>query len=367
MSTFDPQQSDLLRDTAAVIIAGGSGTRFWPLSSENRPKQFLALFGERTMLQETCARLHGIVVPNRIVVVTNRKHVASVRKQLPEVPAENVVGEPVAKDTAAAVTLGALICRLRFGNPVMAVLPADHYISPVEAFRRTLQSAMSAARNGSNGCKRLYTIGITPTYPAIGYGYLLRGERIREDDGMEHFRVKAFKEKPDVDTARRYLESGNCFWNSGMFVWTADDLLARVEEFLPQHAENLSRAIAYYGSPQWRKALERAMEPLAKISIDFGVMEKADNVCMVKAGFAWSDVGSWPALAQYMEKDRSGNATRGRVECLDASNNLVFSDNQREIVALVGVHDLVVVRCRGMTLVVHRDRAEDVKKIVARM
>jgi len=351
-------------DLVAVIMAGGSGTRFWPLSDGERPKQFLKLFGDRTMLQQTYDRLRGLVPPERTLVLTNRRFVATVRSQLPEVPPENIVGEPVARDTAAAVALGAVICRRRFGNPVMVVLPADHLIRPVEVFQRAVLSAARAARGGQGS--KLYTFGIVPTYPATGYGYLSCGEKV-SDDGIEHYRLLQFREKPDQKTAEAYLEAGNFFWNSGIFVWTADSILEEVARHLPQLAQGLLRAAEYYGTGRWDAVLRSVFNALPKVSIDYGVMEKAAAVFMVRAQFQWDDIGSWAALAKYLERGKAGNVVRGQLECLDASNNLVFCEDEREIMALIGVQDLVVVRCKGKTLIVHRSRAEDVKKIVENM
>jgi mannose-1-phosphate guanylyltransferase len=209
-----------------VIMAGGAGTRFWPMSIEARPKQFLSLFGERTLLQASYDRVAGLVPPEQVLVLTSANFVDLVREQLPELPEQNVVGEPMRRDTSAAVALAALICRERFGDPVMAVLTSDHLIQPVDEFQSTLQSAARGA-TGAGGA--LYTIGILPTYPAEGFGYLHRGALLAEDEGVQHFKLQQFKEKPDRVTAERYLESGEYYWNSGMFIWSTSAILAELK------------------------------------------------------------------------------------------------------------------------------------------
>jgi mannose-1-phosphate guanylyltransferase len=344
-------------------MAGGAGTRFWPLSTGSRPKQFLNLFGERSLLQLSYDRLAGLVPPERVLVLTNEALAPLVQEQLPGLPAGNVIGEPHRRDTAAAVALAALLCRRRFGNPVMAALTADHLIRPVEEFQRTLLSAAKAAQAGPF----LYTFGIRPTYPASCYGYLELGERLGEEEGIEHFRLLRFKEKPDRRTAGTYLESGRYLWNSGMFVWTVQTVLDELERQLPGHLRLLGPAVEREGAPDWKAALSGAFEGLEATSIDFGVMEGAKNLRAVAARFYWSDVGGWLGLEEFLEKDSSGNAHRGALEALDASGNLVFCEDSSETVALIGVEGLVVVRAGNRTLIVPRERAEEIKALVKRI
>ncbi len=353
------------QEAVAVIMAGGSGTRFWPVSNPEKPKQFLRLVGQGTMLQQTVARLQGLVSPERILILTNQRYVELARDQVPEIPEGNVLGEPMARDTAAAVTLGAVWCRSRFGNLPMMVLPADHLIHPGDVFQRNLQSAVQAVTGRCAGS--LYTFGIAPTYPAVGYGYLLAGDRVWLDGDVEHLEVQQFREKPDLDTARQYVESGSFYWNSGIFVWQAADILAELERLLPQHVHNLESAMQSYGTGQWDAELARAFEPLTRTSIDFGVMEHARSVNMVAAQFQWDDIGGWNAVAQYLSRDQWGNALQGRVEALESRDNVVFCQDEEELVALIGVRDLVVVRAGPRTLVVSRDRAEEVKQLVERL
>jgi len=345
---------------AVVIMAGGAGTRFWPVSTERRPKQFLQLFGDRTLLQLSYDRVAPLVPPERVLVLTNAAFVPLVREQLPQVPAANVIGEPLRRDTAAAVALAALICRRRFGDVTMAVLTADHLISPPELFRRTLLSAAGAA----GAAAALYTFGIQPTYPATGYGYLQRGALVLDDDGVAHYQLRRFREKPDAETARQYVDSGEFYWNSGMFVWRVETILDELRAHLPDHLRHLEPAVAADGSDAWAEELRRAFAELKPISIDFGVMEKAARVRCVASTFEWSDVGGWLALEELLPRDGAGNVHRGQVRAHAASGNLVFCEDQDEMVALVGVSDLVVVRAGKRTLVVERGRTEEIKKLV---
>jgi len=350
-------------DLVVVIMAGGAGTRFWPLSTEERPKQFLDLFGDRTLLQKSFDRISNLVPSKRILVLTNAAFVSIVKEQLPQIPVGNIVGEPIRRDTAAAVGLAAVLCRRRFGNPVIATLTADHLIEPVDLFQKTL---LSAARRAADD-NTLYTFGIEPTCPATGYGYLERGMQVGDDDGIEHFRLLCFKEKPDLETARRYVESGRFYWNSGMFVWTVDAILKQIEMHLPNYAIVLSSAAAFDQTPQWDQALKAAFESLHAGSIDFGVMEKAQNVCCVASRFSWSDVGGWLALKSYLPKDEAGNCCRGKAMTLDATDNLVFCEDSKETMVVIGVKDLVIVRAGSRTLITHKDRTEDLKKLVQAM
>jgi len=347
----------------AVIMAGGSGTRFWPLSTIDRPKQFLTLFEDRTLLQHSYDRLMGMVSPERILVLTNQSFVQLVRDQLPHVPVTNIVGEPMMRDTAAAVTLGAVICRRLFGNPVMAVLTADHFISPVHRFQEVLGSAAERARRTG----AFYTIGIATARAATGYGYLETGESLEPDGDIRHFQLVRFKEKPDPPTAEQYHADERFYWNSGMFVWTVDAILSEVRDHLPVHSERLVPLGKKFGTSEWPDALREAFTGLPRISIDFGVMEKAKNIRMVKGDFDWDDVGSWIALDRFLAPDPQGNRARGVLRASDAVNNLIFCENPSETVALLGVHDLVVVRSGDRTLVMKRSHAEALKQLVERI
>lgn len=343
-----------------VIMAGGAGTRFWPLSTEARPKQFIRLFDDRSLLQKSFDRIADLIPPQRILVLTNAAAVALVREDLPQIPPENVIGEPMRRDTAAAVALGAALCRRRYGNPVIATLTADHLIEPAALFQKTLLSAVRFAR--SSGA--LYTFGIQPSYPATGYGYLELGQRVASDDGIEHFQLLKFKEKPDLETASRYLAAKTFYWNSGMFVWTTDAISNELKTHLPHHLRSLSQACERDGTPAWPEALRASFASLEAISIDYAVMEKAREVRCVVSTFSWSDVGGWLGLREFLPGDVAGNHYRGELAVLNAADNLVFCENPAEQVMLIGVKDLVVVRAGPRTLVIQKDQLQEIKTLL---
>lgn len=340
----------------AVILAGGTGTRFWPASTSSRPKQFLALTGDRSLLQLAFDRLHGLVPPERMLVVTAARFVPLVRRHLPELPAENVVGEPLRRDTAAAVALAGLVVAKRFGPSTMCVLTADHLIQPAAVFQEDLRTAMKACTP-----EHVVTLGIVPRSPATGFGYL------ELSDASPVAPVLQFHEKPDRDTAQRYVESGRFLWNSGMFVWHTDHLDRVLAEHLPHHRTVLETPAARGDLSE--AALAPAFAALPSISIDKAVMERLApgvTVC-VRARFEWSDVGSFPALGPHLDHDADQNAFRGRLRSVDSRGNVVWCEDAQELVGLVGVSDLVVIRAGTRTLVAPLARAEEVKKLVERL
>ena len=349
-------QSDLV----IVIMAGGAGKRFWPLSTERCPKQFLALFGDRSLLRMCYERIAGLVPPERVLALTSHSHVGIVARQLPELARENVIGEPVRRDTAAAVSLAAFVCKRRFGNPVIATLTADHLITPADRFTKTLLSAVRAAEKG----EALYTLGVKPASPSTAYGYLERGPLAFDDDGIRHYTLNGFREKPDIETARQYVESGRYFWNSGMFVWRTDTIIEQIRTHLPGHAKALEPVGAAWGTGRWKPSLKKTFARLDTISIDYGVMERAPAVMCAEADFSWNDVGGWNALEDILPADDAENASRGTLVTLDSRGNLVYCENPDETVMTIGISDLVIVRAGKRTLVAHRDRVEDIKRLV---
>ncbi|MBI3924998.1 MAG: NTP transferase domain-containing protein [Armatimonadetes bacterium] len=348
-----------MSDLVAVIMAGGVGTRFWPMSTPERPKQFLALVGDRTLLQESYDRVVELTGPDRILVVTGQRYQSLVAEQLPRLQPSHILGEPFRRDTAAAVALAALVGRKLFGNPILAVLTADHWIRPVPQFHRALLSAARQARERD----AIYTFGIRPRRPAVSYGYVEMGPAVFEDEGLSHHRLLGFHEKPDLKTAVGYVDSGRHCWNSGMFVFSADRILRALQRHLPAHLELLAPAVDAFGTAGWKQALRHAFEAMAPISIDYGVMEKAEEIWSVVAEFDWSDLGGWLALESFLPQ-RGGNRVHGRTAVLSAEENLVFCEDPEELVALLGVQDLIVVRSWGRTLVARRDRIEELKKLV---
>ena len=335
----------------AVVMAGGTGTRFWPRSRRRMPKQLLRITGPRTLLQETVHRLRGLIPPAQILVVTHRDHAAEVRRQLPQVPAANVLVEPVGRNTAPCLALAALAIAERAPTATFVSLPADHTIADPARFRATLVEAFGWAARA----RAPVTLGIVPTGPETGYGYIRVGERL----GGHACRVRAFVEKPPLAQARRFVDSGDYLWNSGMFVWRVDVLLALVDEHLPALGDALRPAMRHSGRRR-TAAITRAYRRLTPISIDYGIMERAKNVIVVRADFGWSDVGSWAAVAD-VRRDRRG-APQAPVVAVDAAGYVVF--NPERLVALVGVDDVIVVDAPDAVLICRRDRAQDVRRVV---
>ncbi len=341
-----------------VIMAGGSGTRFWPASRKKRPKQFLQLASDRPLLRLTYERLTPMVPPERIWVVTASSTVELTREILPELPSENVLGEPVGRDTAACVGFAAEVLRSCDPDAVCLVLPADHVIKDEDEFRK----AMSAGVRQVEDSGGLLTFGLKPTGPETGFGYLQVGEVNRTIDNYQVHTLSRFVEKPDVATAQNYLDQGDFLWNSGMFAWKVGDLLAEIDRQLPLLAQGLRRIGDAQGTGDQAKVLAEVYPHLPRISVDFGIMEGAEVRWTVPVSFRWSDVGSWPALREVLPSDDTNNVSRGRTVILDASRNVVISEGP--VVSLVGVEDLVVVATPDAVMVVPVDQAQKVKAVV---
>ncbi len=343
----------------AVLMAGGSGTRFWPASRAARPKQFLPIPGPASMLAATYARLAGLVEPERVLVVTAAAQAQLVRRALPALPAKNVIEEPEGRNTAACIALAALEIERRAPESIQFVLAADHAIRPLERFQATLRAAAEAARSEDG----LFTLGVRPDHPATGYGYILAGAELRRSQGLSVLRVERFVEKPDRATAEAFLASGRYFWNAGLFVWSTRAILAALET----HMGELVTVLRAAGTPA---ALAAAYARLASVPVDKGVLERAANVRMLPIDYSWSDVGSWSALARVLEPDAEGNwpALSGgaRLLALESEGCVAYAEGP-ELIALLGVRDLVVVRAGTATLIVPRERAEDVKLLVERL
>lgn len=350
--------------TYAVIMAGGSGTRFWPKSTRSLPKQFLTLFGERTMLQNTVDRIKEEIPLERILVVTNDHYVDIVKEQLPGIPDHNVVGEPVARNTAPCVAIAAELLFQKDPDATMVVLPADHHITKPEAFLSILKSAVAKANMRS--C--LLTIGIQPDRPETGYGYIHGDEAHSEEiEGHIVHSVHAFKEKPDLDTAKTFLQSGDYFWNSGMFVWNASTILNEIEEYLPEMFRQVKKAGPdLYGSDH-EQAIDAFYQSSESISIDYGIMEHATDVFVVPGEFGWNDVGSWTAVYDLGDKDPDGNVINSPFfTAADAENNYISSSSGK-MISLVGVEGLAVVETDDAIMVCKLDEAQKVKEIVGQL
>ncbi len=343
----------------AVIMAGGKGTRFWPRSRERKPKHLLDIIGDRTIVQETVDRIRPIIPSENILIVTGKSHADELMRQLPEVPQGNIIIEPVGRNTAPCIGLAALHIRRKTPDDVMLVLPSDHLIADERKFLEILGVAAEVAKGGNH----LVTIGIRPTAPETGYGYIEQGGRKAKIRGQEVFAVRSVREKPNALQARKFLEEGGFLWNSGMFVWRTSVLLDAVRQWLPDLCRGLVRIEGALGSAREAAVVEEVYRSAASISIDYGVMEKARNALVIQGDFGWSDVGSWDSLWEVSRKDEKGNATRGRLIAVDSRNCLVHSPAKP--VALVGVDDLIVVETDDVLMICGRGASQDVKKAVA--
>jgi mannose-1-phosphate guanylyltransferase len=342
----------------AVVMAGGSGTRFWPKSTRALPKQFLNLFGERTMLQQTVDRLEGFINEEQVMVITNQNYVPIVKDQLPKANPEWIVGEPVARNTAPCVAAAAALLHREDPDSVMVVLPADHRIGKPDRFRDVLETAVDIARREES----LVTVGIKPNRPETGYGYI-RFDSASAPDASEkpYYRVQNFTEKPDAATAESFLNSGDYLWNSGMFIWKTEVIIRAFKQYMPEVFKLMEKLMASGGSEE---DLNQFYQACPSISIDYGIMEKAETVHVVPGDVDWSDVGSWTTVHELSDKDENGNATgKAAVSLQNASSNLVHTESEK-LVALVGVDNLAVVETDSAILVVNLDQSQDVKKVV---
>ncbi|MDR1726396.1 MAG: NTP transferase domain-containing protein [Acidobacteriota bacterium] len=361
----------------AVIMAGGRGERFWPLSARKFPKPFIPLLGGTSLLQDTVARIQPLVPPERICVSIGAEHLDIARRQLPELPEGNFLVEPVGRDTSACVGFCALHLERRDGDAVMLALPADHYIADGAAYRETVQTGLDNLEGASG-----VVFGIAPTRPETGYGYILAEKPpgvARADgagDGAAAWPVTRFVEKPDAATAARYVADGGYYWNSGMFLWRNRTLLDLFARFMPETAAGLDRLrplIAGTALAAVREEVAAIFSALPRISIDFGIMEKAEGLRLVPARFGWDDIGSWASLGRALAPDAAGNIVQGAVTALDTRDCVIYCQSGRSaqagvqsgMIATYGVSDLVIVQAYGKVLVCSRDKAADLKKLVA--
>ncbi len=345
----------------AVILSGGSGERFWPFSTPDRPKQFLTVFGGKSLLRQAVARLDGLVPPDRILIVTAGSLVAATKAELPELPRENIIAEPCRRDTAAAVATACGVVEARGGTgAVAAILTADQVMGDCAAFRRVLADAVTAAsKTGS-----IVTMGVAPDYPATGFGYIRVGSQVRLGTGTVFSRVEKFVEKPDVKTARRYLASGKYVWNAGMFVWSVSAMKQALVERAPALAI-LEASVASVRTPRRvQKVLEAYYPQLPKISIDYAVIEGTSNMLVSQSAFGWDDVGTWASVDRHLASDSFRNVARGDVALLDVTDSIALSTGPR--IAALGVKGLVMVATKDAVLVADKSRVQDLKKLLAK-
>lgn len=347
----------------AVIMAGGGGTRFWPRSRQTRPKQFLTLTGDRSLLQATCDRLEAQVPAERTWVITSAAHRHEAVRQLPHVPNDQVVGEPAGRDTAPCVALAAALVARRHPQAVLLIKPADHVIEPVQEFRRIVHVAEQLAAEYP---ETLITFGIQPTWPSTGYGYIRRGTSLAARQGVAVFQVGAFREKPNEGTAQEYVTSGDYYWNAGIFAGRASAFLQQFAAHKPAIYAGVARIAAAWDTPDRATVFAEEYPRLEKISFDFAVMERAPEVLVLEAPYRWDDVGSWLALERLQPQDAAHNTVQASHIGIDTQNCVIVGEPGK-VIATIGVQDLVIVQDGDCFLVADRRKESDVKKLVDEM
>lgn len=348
-------------DFYAVIMAGGGGTRLWPLSRKDRPKQMLRLIDERTMFQMAVQRLEGLFAPENILVVTVAEQAVELRKECPAIPEENFILEPMPKGTASVVGLAAVALYARNPMATMAILTADHFMRNTMYFQQLLRAGYAAAQKGS-----LVTLGIHPTFPATGYGYIQRGDRLEDINGMAVYRMLRFKEKPDDATAREMVLSGDYDWNSGMFLWQVRRILAEFERQMPDLYAGLQDIQRAWGSTEQEIVIRKTWEGIRPETIDYGIMEHAENAVILPAmELGWSDVGSWDSLFEVLTPDESGNIIFGEHHIgLDTEDTLVYVRDTSRLIVTIGVNDLIVVDSGDALLICRKEQSQKVRNLV---
>lgn len=342
----------------AVIMAGGEGTRFWPRSRRSHPKQFLNIFGTGTMLQQAYNRIRPSFPPDKILVVTMALSCGQVAEQLPELPKENIIAEPLGRNTAPCVGLAALFIKKRQPDAVMVVLAADHLIQNEPEFRDVIEVAVNYARK----TEYIVTLGIQPTHAETGYGYIKMGEPLADSPGNQIYEVMRFTEKPNRTLAREFMETGGFLWNSGMFVWRVDTLLSLIKNHYPELDQGLEMIEASLDTIRQDDTIKKVYEGLTSISIDYALMEKAQKVAVIPCNFGWNDVGSWRSLEDLITPDDHGNVTIGPFLQKDSSNCIISSPDK--VVAAIGLKDFIVVTSEDAILICPKERHQEVKDIV---
>ncbi|MCY6353839.1 mannose-1-phosphate guanylyltransferase [Clostridium sp. ZS2-4] len=341
----------------ALIMAGGKGTRFWPISTEARPKQFLKLFGEDTMIQMTVKRLRKLIPIERIFIITEKIYIHLVKEQLPELPQRNIIMEPIGKNTAPCIALSAFYIKKICKNSTIAVLPADHLIVNEEEFIQTLKAADEFVERRKDA---IVTIGMKPNRAETGYGYINYSDIHCAINGYEIRSVKRFEEKPNKEKAEQYLMEGHYLWNGGMFIWKTSNIIRLTKLYL-ENTYKILKEISELSDEDYQKALEEKYTEVDSVSVDYGIMEKADNIYVIPSAFGWDDVGSWSALERCKKKDCDGNITIGNVKSIDGRNNIVVSNSKSIIID--GANDIYVVENDGVIIIGKKNRLVNIKEL----
>lgn len=342
----------------AVIMAGGVGTRFWPRSRKEKPKQFLSILDSKTMIQSTVKRLSPLIKKEKIFYILNPQQKPQLIEQIPDVPEENIILEPCGKNTAPCIGLVALHLKQINPEATMVVLPSDHIVTDKKTFHKVLNIGKNIVEE-TNG---LVTIGITPDRPATGFGYIQQSEKVSEFNGISVFRVKTFAEKPNKETAQLFLKSGDFVWNSGMFLWKVSTILEEIKIHIPELFVGLEKLEKHIGKSNYQQHLNKFYKQIRSVSIDYGVMEHAQNVYVIRCNIGWNDIGSWEEIYKLTPKDKNGNVIVGNGLAINCKNCFIYSDN--DLVTLTGMEDTIAVKSENAVLFCHRDKTQDVKEIV---
>lgn len=355
-----------LNHAYAVILAGGGGTRLWPKSRNKTPKQFLKLTAKQTMLQVTASRLSKLVTADHMIIVTNSMHVDDVKEQLPEIPEENIIAEPAKRDTALAMLVGALYAKSQDPQAVVVNAASDHVVGDEKEYLRVMKAAVVTAAEHNY----LVTVGISPTFPSSGLGYIKIGDDLQKlDKGLSLFKVKSFTEKPNISTARAFISTGKYFWNANMYVWSADSLIEAFEQYLP-NIYQLTKDLPNLRGQEFHQRLPKIYNQAESVSIDYGISEKASNLVLIPGDFGWNDVGDWKVVYDLGTKDLAGNVILSETDTahtlsVNARNNLLHTNGR--LIAMVGVDDLLIIDTDEILMIAPKSRSQDVKKLVERL
>ncbi|MEE4563352.1 mannose-1-phosphate guanylyltransferase [Paenibacillus polymyxa] len=341
-----------------VIMAGGKGERFWPKSRTNLPKQFLNISGNKSMIQQTISRLEKMVCIDNIFIVTNELYAELLKVQIPHLPSANIIVEPVGRNTAPCVGLASIIIEEKFPDSTMVVIPSDHFIENEEGFINIIKAAVDVAQDNSN----LVTLGIKPSYPETGYGYIESTNEVECIDGFEVHKVNKFVEKPNLTTAQSYLEAGNFFWNSGIFVWKVKTIRSYIKDLMPEMHDILETIVTALSTTERDEVIKSEFTKMPEQSIDYGIMEKVSNIYVIPCVFGWDDVGSWTALERINELDENGNVVKGNTLSLDTKRCIIESNGK--LIATLGIEDLIVVDTEDVTLICSKDKAQEIKLLL---